>query len=304
MEESAFQPSVVRTNISFSTCVGKSTYVLPTEGNDDAIVFNIVSKVLNIAKIFGVLFKTFADIEDLMNGLETGKHKDVWSGMTKERHKEVMDSMFTTWKRLMDENPSVASNVHVDKTSAPSHESPIVQAVDINPKTTSYAGAACTSAKDQPKFNSNFHPLVADPVFNGLTSLFLVKLSKSCFGGCLWMIRNSLIILKKWLMDTSLLKEELTRIPIWVKLHDVPLQVFEEDGISLIATFIGEPVMLDSYTSFMCNDSWGRSSFVRCLIKVNSKADLVDVVTIGIPSLTRDGFTKETIRVEYEWRPP
>nr|GEZ63492.1 zinc knuckle CX2CX4HX4C [Tanacetum cinerariifolium] len=33
-------------------------------------------------------------------------------------------------------------------------------------------------------------------------------------------------------------------------------------------------------------------------------ADLVDVVTISIPSLTGDDFIKETIRVEYEWRPP
>ncbi|GKB30576.1 hypothetical protein Tco_0869977 [Tanacetum coccineum] len=56
------------------------------------------------------------------------------------------------------------------------------------------------------------------------------------------------------------------------------LILFEEDGISLIATFIGKPIMLDSYTSSMCNDSWGRSSFARCLIK--------------------------TIHVEYEWRPP
>ncbi|GJY29705.1 zinc knuckle CX2CX4HX4C containing protein [Tanacetum coccineum] len=54
----------------------------------------------------------------------------------------------------------------------------------------------------------------------------------------------------------------------------------------------------------MCNDSWGRSSFARCIIKVNSEVDLVDVVTTGILSLTGDGFTKETIRVEYEWRPP
>ncbi|GJR61930.1 zinc finger BED domain-containing protein RICESLEEPER 2 [Tanacetum coccineum] len=105
-------------------------------------------------------------------------------------------------------------------------------------------------------------------------------------------------------MDTSLLKEELTSIPIWVKLHDVPLQGFEEDDISLIVTFIGKPVMLDSYTSSMCNDSWGRSSFDQCLIEVNSEADLVDVVTIGIPSLIGDDFTKETIRVEYEWRSP
>ncbi|GKF92868.1 zinc knuckle CX2CX4HX4C containing protein, partial [Tanacetum coccineum] len=54
----------------------------------------------------------------------------------------------------------------------------------------------------------------------------------------------------------------------------------------------------------MCNDSWGRSSFALCLIEVNSEADLVDVVTIGISSLSEDDFTKETIRVEYEWRPP
>ncbi|GJR89485.1 hypothetical protein Tco_0213496, partial [Tanacetum coccineum] len=80
-----------------------------------------------------------------------------------------------------------------------------------------------------------------------------------------------------------------------VKLHDVPIQVFEEDDISLIATFIGKPVMLDSYTSSMCNDSWGRSSFARCLIEVNSEANLVDVVTIGIPSLSEDDFTKETV---------
>ncbi|GKC65772.1 hypothetical protein Tco_1098370 [Tanacetum coccineum] len=53
--------------------------------------------------------------------------------------------------------------------------------------------------------------------------------------------------------------------------------------------------MLDSYTSSMCNDLWDMSSFARRLIEVNLKADLVDVVNIGIPSLTGDGFTKETI---------
>nr|GEU29924.1 reverse transcriptase domain-containing protein [Tanacetum cinerariifolium] len=79
---------------------------------------------------------------------------------------------------------------------------------------------------------------------------------------------------------------------------------YAEDGISLIATFIRKPIMLDSYTSSMRKDSWGRSSFARCLIEVNSEADLMDSVTIGIPSLTGDDFTKKTIRVEYEWRPP
>nr|GEZ98071.1 zinc knuckle CX2CX4HX4C [Tanacetum cinerariifolium] len=59
------------------------------------------------------------------------------------------------------------------------------------------------------------------------------------------MIRKSLIILKKWSMGTSLLKEQLTNILIWVKLHDVHLQVFKEDGISLIATFIAYGKLLE-----------------------------------------------------------
>ncbi|GJR71801.1 zinc knuckle CX2CX4HX4C containing protein [Tanacetum coccineum] len=140
-------------------------------------------------------------------------------------------------------------NLNVDESTIPSD--PIVQSVDIN-KSTSYAGVAGGSAKDQPNVNSNFRTLFKSP-----------------------------IILKKWSMDTRLLKEELTRIPIWVKLHDVPIQVFEEDGISLIATFIGKPVMLDSYTSSMCKIRWGRVVFARCLSEVNLEADLVDVVTIG-----------------------
>ncbi|GKA65022.1 hypothetical protein Tco_0764729 [Tanacetum coccineum] len=50
-------------------------------------------------------------------------------------------------------------------------------------------------------------------------------------GGIPWLISKSLIILKKWSMDTRLLKEEIA--------------------------------------PSMCNDSWGRSSFARCLNKVN-----------------------------------
>ncbi|GJU00852.1 hypothetical protein Tco_1111190, partial [Tanacetum coccineum] len=130
MEKSASQPSVVHTtNIGFSTCDGKSIYVLPTEGNGDAIVFNIVPNVLNIAEIFGVPFKTFADIEDLMNGIEMGNHEAVWSIMTEDRFS----------------------------------------------KSTSYAGVAGASAKDQPKVNFNFCPLVADPVFDGVNISILCK---------------------------------------------------------------------------------------------------------------------------------
>ncbi|GJY19775.1 hypothetical protein Tco_0391266 [Tanacetum coccineum] len=47
-------------------------------------------------------------------------------------------------------------------------------------------------------------------------------------GGPLVDSYNLRVQFSKMVEDTRLLKEELTRIPIWVKLHDVPIQVFEE----------------------------------------------------------------------------
>ncbi|GKA73756.1 zinc knuckle CX2CX4HX4C containing protein [Tanacetum coccineum] len=98
-----------------------------------------------------------------------------------------------------------------------------------------------------------------------------------------WMIYNNPIILKKWSMSTCLCMEELTRIPVWVKIHDVPIQVFSEDGLSIIASQIGKPVKLDSYTSSMCIESWGRSSFTCCLIEINAEDVLKENLTIGVP---------------------
>ncbi|GJV98731.1 zinc knuckle CX2CX4HX4C containing protein [Tanacetum coccineum] len=262
--------------------------------------------------------KTLVDYENFANGIEMGTY-EVWSKLTSQQRKAILKTASAGWTTLMEL-----------KSATPDlGGSPKTFASVLNPG----LGAAGASAKDQPKVNLNFRPLVADPVFDGVNisiprkvvekvsthfehtvyghfigkrmaflvveyyarknwakhglkrimmntkGFFFFKFdSRAGLEAVLehgpWLIRKSSIIIKKWSMDTRLLKEELTRIPIWVKLHDVPIQVFE----------------------------W--SSFAQCLIEVNSKADLVDVVTIGVPSLTGDDFTKETIHVEYEWRPP
>ncbi|GJX87446.1 zinc knuckle CX2CX4HX4C containing protein [Tanacetum coccineum] len=204
-----------------------------------------------VAELFGVSLKSYKDIDDFTKGIELGKYP-MWLELTREKRKEVLDTIGDIWDALVEVTRASSSDPVVSKST----------------KSTSYVGVAGASANDQPKVSSNFCPLVVDPIFDGVNISIHHKVVEKAGletvleGGHL-LIRNSLIFLMKWSMDTRLHKEELTRILIWVKLHDVPIYVFEED-----------------------------------------EADLVDVVTISIPSLTGDGFTKETIRVEYEWKPP
>ncbi|GKC02255.1 hypothetical protein Tco_0993865 [Tanacetum coccineum] len=72
---------------------------------------------------------------------------------------------------------------------------------------------------------------VACPVFSSIDGLDAVLENDP------WFIRNNSLILKN------------------------------EDGLSAIATKIGTPLMLDSYTSDRCIQLWGRSSYARALIE-------------------------------------
>ena len=110
------------------------------------------------------------------------------------------------------------------------------------------------------------------------------------FGNGPRMIRNVPIILNERTLDTSLLKEDPTRVHVWVKLHDVPMA--KADGLSLIVTKLGTPMMLDSFTSTMFEESCGRSSFVRALIEINFEDELKDSLILAIQLHNGSGYSK------------
>ncbi|GJU43577.1 hypothetical protein Tco_1200843 [Tanacetum coccineum] len=119
-----------------------------------------------------------------------------------------------------------------------------------------------------------------------------------------WLIRNTPLILNKWTPNLVLKKEEVTKVPVRVKMHKIPVVTYCEDGLSLIATQIGKPIMLDAFTSSMCEDPWGRLRFARALIEVSADKALKKEVVMAISEEDGTGHTKETIRLEYEWKPP
>nr|GEV62553.1 hypothetical protein [Tanacetum cinerariifolium] len=99
-----------------------------------------------------------------------------------------------------------------------------------------------------------------------------------------WMIRNAPIILNKWSPNMSLTKDKVTKVSVCVKMHKVPIVAYYEDGLSLIASQVGKPIMLDAFTSEMCADPLGRLRFARALIEVNADKDLKQEVIMVVPN--------------------
>ncbi|GKC12715.1 putative reverse transcriptase domain-containing protein [Tanacetum coccineum] len=115
-----------------------------------------------------------------------------------------------------------------------------------------------------------------------------------------WFIRNNPFILKKWHPDENLLKEDVSIVLVWVKLHSVPITAFSEDGLSVIATKLSTPLMLDSYTSDMCMQSWGRSIYARAMIELRADLELKDNIVVDMPKIIGEGHYICNVRVEYE----
>ncbi|GKC35991.1 hypothetical protein Tco_1048375 [Tanacetum coccineum] len=86
--------------------------------------------------------------------------------------------------------------------------------------------------------------------------------------------------------------------------HGVPVTAFSEDGLSAIATKLGTPLMLNSYTSDMCMQSWGTSSYARAMIDLRADVELIDNIVVAMPKIKLEGHYICNVRVEYEWKPP
>ncbi|GJV01833.1 hypothetical protein Tco_1335402 [Tanacetum coccineum] len=63
-------------------------------------------------------------------------------------------------------------------------------------------------------------------------------------------------------------------------------------------------MMLASYTNSICLESWGKSIYARIMIEIDTCNGFSDNLGMAIRNLKGPEYTKETIRVEYEWEPP
>nr|GEW47806.1 hypothetical protein [Tanacetum cinerariifolium] len=111
-------------------------------------------------------------------------------------------------------------------------------------------------------------------------------------------------ISKESTLDVNIIKVDVCNILIWVKFYDIPITAFTKDGFSAIATKLGIPLMLDSYTAAMCMDYWGWSNYAKAMVKLQVDVELKDTIVVDVLKFAGGGYTMNIIHVEYEWTPP
>ncbi|PKU76688.1 RNA exonuclease 1 [Dendrobium catenatum] len=107
-----------------------------------------------------------------------------------------------------------------------------------------------------------------------------------------WFLLGRPFVLQKWHPRFRPTRENFSNVPIWVKIHDLPLACWNSEGISRIASKVGIPLAVDSLTAQKT-----RLTYARVCVQVDCSAKYPDEIPI---SLDGDVFS---LKVQYEWRP-
>ncbi|GKV25846.1 hypothetical protein SLEP1_g35229 [Rubroshorea leprosula] len=110
-----------------------------------------------------------------------------------------------------------------------------------------------------------------------------------------WHVAHKTLVMRKWEPNYKEFKQDPKRMPIWVKLWDVPMDLLSVDSLCYIASGIGVPLALDKAT-----EDRTRVDFAKvCVeIEVANAQDLPEIIPVDI-----EDFPSVDIRVEYPWLP-
>lgn len=108
-----------------------------------------------------------------------------------------------------------------------------------------------------------------------------------------WFIASRPLLLQQWKAGLILDKLSLHKFPLWIALRGVPLELFTPEGLSCIASAVGNPLCLDKAT-----EQRRRVNFARICVEVSNGDVLPDQINVNIETLG-----KRVINVEYAWKP-
>ncbi|XP_039071263.1 uncharacterized protein LOC120218382 [Hibiscus syriacus] len=97
----------------------------------------------------------------------------------------------------------------------------------------------------------------------------------------------------KWEPNLKELQFDLSRMPIWIHLYNVPLELFSRRGLSYIASAVGRPLHMDSVTA-----AREKLEYTRVCIEITDGSSIRDRVDVIL-----NDESVASIRVSVPWMP-
>ena len=119
-----------------------------------------------------------------------------------------------------------------------------------------------------------------------------------------WRVRSVPLMLHIWNPNAALIRDDIKKIPVWVRLYNVPVVAYSLVGLKMITAKLGRIIMFDEYTSDMCLKSWGMNSYARVLVEISAENEFVDSLLVAVPIPKTKEHRMVKIDVEFEYKPP
>ncbi|GKA41367.1 RNA-directed DNA polymerase, eukaryota, reverse transcriptase zinc-binding domain protein [Tanacetum coccineum] len=176
--------------------------------------------------------------------------------------------------------------------------------VNVSESNSGYSSPKIHNMPDEIKSHEKQNSNITEPKSHKLNEGDEVGMNHVLENGP-WMVNNKPMFIQKW--DTSIImdRKEPKALPLWVKLHFVPIEAWTVNGISAIASSLGKPLIMDKTTTKMCNEGRGRFGYARVLIEVQAEKEFKEKVEICYSSNQNpEGNFSKYVDVEYSWKPP
>uniref|UniRef100_A0A803PBM5 DUF4283 domain-containing protein n=1 Tax=Cannabis sativa TaxID=3483 RepID=A0A803PBM5_CANSA len=111
-------------------------------------------------------------------------------------------------------------------------------------------------------------------------------------GGCIVFNRKP-VIMKPWDPNSSVKKEDVKLVPIWIQLEGLELKYWGEKSLFKIVGQLGKLIMVDAITR-----ERERLMFPRILVEVSIEQDLPELI-----EFENEYGSNTTVLVQYEWKP-
>ncbi|GJU69887.1 RNA-directed DNA polymerase, eukaryota, reverse transcriptase zinc-binding domain protein [Tanacetum coccineum] len=94
--------------------------------------------------------------------------------------------------------------------------------------------------------------------------------------------------------------EEPKKMPVWVKITNVPLEAWSVKGISALASNLGKPIVIDSMTASMCHKGIGNLSYARVLVEMEAIKELKNEIEIQYVDKSKNVKGSKKVLVMYD----